>query len=136
MAGRGNIANLRPFPKGKSGNPGGKPKEQVSFEARARKLAAKALDKLEAALDSSDPDLAARAAQQILDRAFGRPGVSKSDLEARKLTAEVKVLEAQVVEKQGADTDKPATEDDIRAAAVEKYGQEPANAETGKPQIH
>jgi hypothetical protein len=95
----------------------------VSFEERARKLAAKAMDKLEAALDSGDPDLSTRAAQQILDRAFGRPGVSRSDLEARKLEAEVKVLEKAA----SATTPEPVAvgSEDFASSMRREFGQEP-----------
>jgi hypothetical protein len=73
---RGNVANLKPFPKGVSGNPSGS--NQFSHgrgDARRKALAAadRALAVLIAQLDSPDEKVAQNAAKEILDRAVGKP---------------------------------------------------------------
>jgi hypothetical protein len=89
---RGNIANLKPFQKGVSGNPSGR--NQFSdgksyVRAKAQELAFKALSVLEAQLDSTDERIAQSAAKEILDRAFGKPvqclASTDSECESRPL---------------------------------------------------
>lgn len=96
MAGKGLIANLKPWKKGQSGNPAGirKPCDPEVFELRradriflksetaiienlsesAKRLAAKALFALEDALDHPEASQAVRvtAAKEIFDRGFGK----------------------------------------------------------------
>jgi hypothetical protein len=88
----GRIENLRPFPKGVSGNPGGrrKPREpQDVIEAAykeaeviivddireaAKRLTGKALRKLEKALDRDDvPRVQFAAIKEVFDRVWGKP---------------------------------------------------------------
>lgn len=61
----------RPFEKGKSPNPGGRPKGYAELRAAARKHTKKALQTLVNALD--DPKLCVVAAQALLDRGYGKP---------------------------------------------------------------
>lgn len=73
---RGNIANLKPFPKGVSGNPsGGNQFSHGRGDARRKALAAadRALEVLKAQLESADERVAQNAAREILDRAVGKP---------------------------------------------------------------
>ena len=65
-----------PWEKGKSGNPGGRPKEDAEVKKLARGYGKKAIEKLAALLDSEDPRIQVSAAQAILDRGFGKPAQS------------------------------------------------------------
>jgi hypothetical protein len=70
----GKIDNLKPFPKGVSGNPGGKTKQDLEIEAFARLNAKLALDTLIEAMTKA-PLMSDRinAAKQVLERAYGKP---------------------------------------------------------------
>jgi hypothetical protein len=69
------LANLKPFRKGTSGNPGGRP---VAASAEVRALAQEgtpnAFGKIVELMDSDDPRIALMACKEILERAFGKPG--------------------------------------------------------------
>jgi uncharacterized protein DUF5681 len=70
-------ARGRPFAKGQSGNPGGKPKELKELQLEARRLTPKALATLAEVCKSGRPDAArVAAAIAILDRAFGKPALA------------------------------------------------------------
>ena len=62
------------FVKGKSGNPGGKPKELRNVQLAARKISPRALLELKKILNSKDAGSQAKiaAAQVVLDRAWGK----------------------------------------------------------------
>ena len=65
-----------PFEKGKSGNPGGRPKEAAEVRAAARLQGIAAIDKLTELMNDGDKRIAVTAAQAILDRGFGKPSQS------------------------------------------------------------
>ena len=62
-----------PFQKGRSGNPGGRPKAEGEVRELARQRGPEAFDKLCSLMDSANPTVALRACEAVLDRAYGRP---------------------------------------------------------------
>jgi hypothetical protein len=67
----GKISNLKPFQKGTSGNPGGKPKGE-DVRAMARKNTKKAFERILELIDSDDERVAFAAAKEVIDRAYGK----------------------------------------------------------------
>ena len=63
----------KPWPKGRSGNPGGRPKVAADIKAEARTHTKEALDRLVHWMRSDDPQASIRAAMAILDRGCGKP---------------------------------------------------------------
>jgi hypothetical protein len=65
----------RPFPKGTSGNPRGRPKEHEDIKALAREHSPAAIDRLVYwMMQSVDARASVQAAGMLLDRGFGKPG--------------------------------------------------------------
>ena len=65
----------RPFPKGSSGNPKGRPKEYGDLKALAREHTQAAIERLEFWLQSDDARASVQAAGILLDRGWGKPGL-------------------------------------------------------------
>ncbi len=63
----------RPFPKGESGNPGGRPKALREVLDLARAHTVRAIERLAELVESGDEGIALRAADVLLDRAWGKP---------------------------------------------------------------
>ena len=61
------------FQKGRSGNPGGRPKLPADIREAFKAKAPQALEVLTRCLQSEDDRIAMMAAQAILDRGYGRP---------------------------------------------------------------
>ena len=61
------------FQKGKSGNPGGRPKASHSIQELARKHAPEAIKTLAAIAKKGTPGARVSAAIALLDRAYGKP---------------------------------------------------------------
>lgn len=61
------------FEPGKSGNPGGRPKENNEVKRLARTHAVDALNRLVELMASEDERIAVSASNSVLDRAFGKP---------------------------------------------------------------
>lgn len=79
----------RPFPKGVSGNPGGRPKEVAEVRALAKEHSAMAVTTLAdiAGDEQVDPRARVAAATALLDRGWGRPS---QDIQVRaQVEAEV-----------------------------------------------
>ncbi len=62
-----------PFPKGYSGNPGGRPKEVREVVELARQYTTIAITRLADWTQSDDPRASVAAAQALLDRGWGKP---------------------------------------------------------------
>lgn len=64
----------RPFEPGKSGNPGGRPREVAEIRELARKHGPEAIKKLVALMYEADSDaVRVRAAEALLNRGYGMP---------------------------------------------------------------
>jgi hypothetical protein len=63
----------RPWRKGQSGNPGGRPKVAADVRTEARKHTKEALGRLVHWMRSDDPQASIRAATALLDRGCGKP---------------------------------------------------------------
>lgn len=70
-------SNLRPWPKGVSGNPGGRPK---GIAAKAREHTERALEVLTEGMESEDEKVRLTAAKEILDRGWGKPLTMMADV--------------------------------------------------------
>jgi hypothetical protein len=68
-----NRGSGRPFGKGQSGNPGGRPKLEGEIRKLAQKHGPAAIKRLVDLMDSSNERVAVAAAQAVLDRAYGKP---------------------------------------------------------------
>ena len=83
------LANLRPFPKGVSGNPSGTSKAVAELRALARANTTAAFNKLIELLQSRDERVALMAAKEILDRGFGRPTPTEEDDDERTVVVQI-----------------------------------------------
>lgn len=61
------------WPRGVSGNPGGRPKALREVLDLARQHTVRAIERLAELVESKDEGIALRAAEALLDRAWGRP---------------------------------------------------------------
>ena len=67
------TANLRPFPKGVSGNPGGRPKIPAELVDMARAASPAAMQRAIDLSGNPDGNIALKAIALILDRGYGKP---------------------------------------------------------------
>ena len=80
-----------PFEKGKSGNPGGRPKVVGEVQVLARKYAPEAIETLRGIMENIKAPPAARitAAVAILDRGYGRPHQTSERVTVQKPVSEM-----------------------------------------------
>lgn len=71
-----------PFKKGKSGNPGGRPKEVNELKELARNWSVEAIQRLAFWMKSDNPKASVAACEALLDRGFGK---SVQALEVKKV---------------------------------------------------
>lgn len=62
-----------PFAKGKSGNPGGRPRENNEIKELARAKSVDAFKRIVKMTKDTDPKIALPACKEVLDRAYGKP---------------------------------------------------------------
>jgi hypothetical protein len=67
------LANLRPWTKGRSGNPKGRPPAAVDIAALARVHGPRCIEVAAELLEDPDPRIRLAALVALLDRGFGRP---------------------------------------------------------------
>ena len=96
----GSRSGLRPWKKGQSGNPGGRPKLPPEFKAAIDALVIPSVETLQRAIYGKDLDLAVRAANIVLNRKYGIP---KQTIESTGATTMV-VPEA-IAKRMGISTD-------------------------------
>ena len=65
-----------PFEKGKSGNPGGRPREVAEVRELAKKHGSAAIQRLVTLMSSDNERTAVAACEAILNRGYGRPAQS------------------------------------------------------------
>jgi hypothetical protein len=63
----------RPFVKGMTGNPRGRPKENEDVKKAAREYTIESIERLAFWMRSGNPKASVSAADRLLDRAWGRP---------------------------------------------------------------
>lgn len=63
----------RPFKKGQSGNPGGRPKQNPEVKAILQAATEDAANKLVAFMSNKNPKIALWAITEVLDRTMGKP---------------------------------------------------------------
>ena len=80
-----------PFEKGKSGNPGGRPKVVGGVQALAREYTPRAVETLRGIMENIKAPPAARitAAIAILDRGYGRPHQTSEIVTVKKPVSEM-----------------------------------------------
>jgi hypothetical protein len=86
---KGNSENLRPWKKGTSGNPGGRPRGYADARKLAQSHSATAIRTLTQLMRHSKSDrIRVMCAEAILDRAWGRPAISvlHADVSEQPLT--------------------------------------------------
>jgi hypothetical protein len=69
------------FPKGQSGNPGGRAKLSPEIRAMLGDNAEKAVKAIVKHLDDEDPRIALKAAELLLDRNFGKPQTASESIQ-------------------------------------------------------
>jgi hypothetical protein len=88
----------RPFPKGMSGNAGGRPKAAHSIQELARQHAPEAIQTLADIAKNGTPGARVSAAIALLDRAYGKaPTFSTSDTQAFKRAADSETESASAI---------------------------------------
>ena len=78
------LANLRPFQKGVSGNPGGRRHVDKDVRALALKSGPRAFERIVELIECDDERVALMAAKEVLDRAYGKAPAAKEDDEGSK----------------------------------------------------
>ena len=100
-----------PFEKGKSGNPGGRPKVIGEIQTLARQSTAEAVETLRDILRDKNAPPAARvaAANSILDRGYGRPSQTISSTGREKPADQMTDAELLAIAAQADDDAGPGT---------------------------
>lgn len=84
----GKSAGGKPFPKGRSGNPGGRPKVDPNVKEALSAASPVAAARLIQLVRSDDEDVALKASMAVLDRVYGKPTQKVEVKELDSLTDE------------------------------------------------
>ena len=79
------------FTKGKSGNPGGRPKGLKHVREMAQKWTPRAISVLSTALKSADERVRVHAATALLDRGWGKPAQQIEGADGKSLVLELRI---------------------------------------------
>jgi len=92
-------SNAGQFQPGRSGNPGGRPKELAEVKEMARAHTAEAIATLAKWLTSDEPKAAIAAATALLDRAWGKPTQAISGEDGKPIDINLGVVRAGIAGK-------------------------------------
>lgn len=118
---RGRVENLKPFKKGQSGNPSGRPKKVLDAKAQAAELALKHAQKAIQTLvevmedPATPPSSRIQAAGEVLDRALGKP---QANVKADVKVDFVQRFEAYIRELNGLEPDRRIEADDAEVVPL------------------
>lgn len=87
----GNVANLKPFQKGVSGNPGGRRKND-DVKLLARQHTKEAFNRIVELIQSDDERVAIMAAKEVLDRAYGKAKPMEDEDDTAKKNVTINIL--------------------------------------------
>ena len=85
-----NSGNLCPWPKGVSGNPRGRPKVVAEVRELARLHGPEAFARIVELMRSVDQRVALAASIEVLNRAYGKPGLMISDVFGEPVVTKIK----------------------------------------------
>lgn len=91
-----------PFEKGKSGNPGGRPKEAAEVKSLAQEHGVRAIARLAELIEDEDKRVSVAACQALLDRGYGKP-TQQTEL-VGDLTVAVSKIERRIIDPVNANT--------------------------------
>ena len=102
------LANLKRYPKGETGNPSGRPKIVEVIKTLARAHGGEAFKVVVGLLKSDDERVRMVAAQEILNRAYGKPTLAV-DVTHKREPADFSDAELYAIARSGRASDEPSS---------------------------